>query len=138
MAAKTFSSKIDAWLVLVLAVSAILLLVALGVSVYHNPGPVMVIGMTAATLLFLLLLGSIMFRTYYKVDGKTLTIVSGPLRWKVPIDQISSVERTRNPLSSPALSLDRLRIRYAKNRSVMISPADRERFIKALGIPLSS
>jgi hypothetical protein len=39
---------------------------------------------------------------------------------------------TRNPLSSPALSLDRLRIEYGQGRAIMISPADKGPFLRAL------
>lgn len=134
MAAKTFKSKVDAWLVIVLAVSTVVLIAGLAATLYSRPDPLAVVVMLAATLLFLLLVGSILLRTYYRVDAGMLTIVSGPLRRSVAIDQITSVERTRNPLSSPALSLDRLRIRYGDNKSVMISPADRDKFLNALGI----
>ncbi len=134
MAAKTFKSKVDAWLVIVLAVSTVVLIAGLAATLYSRPDPLAVVVMLAATSFFLLLVGSILLRTYYRVDGGMLTIVSGPLRRSVAIDQITSVERTRNPLSSPALSLDRLRIRYGDNKSVMISPADRDKFLNALGI----
>lgn len=134
MAVKTFKSKVDAWLVIVLAVSTIVLIAGLAATLYSRPDPLAVVVMLAATLLFLLLVGSILLRTYYRVDAGMLTIVSGPLRRTVAIDTITSVERTRNPLSSPALSLDRLRIRYGDNKSVMISPADRDKFLNALGI----
>lgn len=60
-------------------------------------------------------------------------IVAGPLRRKVPIGQIISVETTRSLRSSPALSLDRLLIRYRKNRRIMISPADKAGFLQAIG-----
>ncbi len=134
MAVKTFKSKVDAWLVIVLAVSTVVLIAGLAATLYSRPDPLAVVVMLAATLLFLLLVGSILLRTYYRVDAGMLTIVSGPLRRTVAIDTITSVERTRNPLSSPALSLDRLRIRYGDNKSVMISPADRDKFLNALGI----
>lgn len=137
MAVKTFKSKVDAWLVIVLAVSTVVLIAGLAATLYSRPDPLAVVVMLAATLLFLLLVGSILLRTYYRVDAGMLTIVSGPLRRSVAIDQITSVERTRNPLSSPALSLDRLRIRYGDNKSVMISPADRDSFLRAIGIEKS-
>ncbi|MFQ5610075.1 MAG: PH domain-containing protein [Woeseiaceae bacterium] len=47
------------------------------------------------------------------------------------------MQPTRNPLSSPALSLDRLKITYGpKNRKVLVSPADKESFVQALGLEL--
>ena len=136
MAAKRFASKIDWWLIAILMGSVILVVVGLGVSINQDPDPTHAAVAVSLTLLFLALIGSVLFRTYYQVDGNNLRIVSGPFHWNVPIDQIISVERTRNPLSSPALSLDRLRIRYADKKSIMISPADQRRFVKALGLEL--
>ena len=70
--------------------------------------------------------------THYTVSGNTLRVACGPFRWKVPLDAIQSVEATRNPLSSPALSLDRLRIHYGRRR-IMVSPSDKAGFLKAIG-----
>ena len=70
-----------------------------------------------------------------EVDGLTehdLLVRSGPFRWRVPLGQIHSVTPTRNPLSSPALSLDRLRIEYGDGKWILISPRERERFLEAL------
>jgi len=94
--------------------------------------------MIGGTLIVVALLIWMSIGTYYSVDKNTLKIVAGPIRWKVPIDEITSVERTRSPISSPALSLDRLRIRYSGKKSVMISPADKKRFMKALGLELTN
>lgn len=96
-----------------------------------------------AALVFMFLLtgafiASVMFGTSYTIDRRVLTVRSGPFRWKVPLDEIESVEATRSPLSSPALSLDRLRVRYGKRRSILVSPADKERFLQAIGQQLES
>ena len=93
--------------------------------------------MIIAALVLLALIGSFLLRTYYAVDTENLRIVAGPFSWRIPISQISAVRATRNPLSSPALSLDRLRIEYGNNRAVMISPADKAGFLKAIGHELS-
>lgn len=41
---------------------------------------------------------------------------------------------TRNPLSSPALSLDRLHVQFGQDlfNAILISPADRDRFLTGL------
>ncbi|NVO85828.1 PH domain-containing protein [Hymenobacter terrestris] len=72
--------------------------------------------------------------TYYEVqpDAQLLRVVSGPFVWRVPIQNITSILPTHSPFSSPALSLDRLRVRYGKHDSVLISPADRVGFLAAL------
>lgn len=136
MAAKRFASKIDWWLIAIMMASVVIVVIGLAVSINQDPDPTHAAVAVSLTLLFLALIGSVMFRTYYQVDGDNLRIVCGPFHWNVAIDQITSVERTRNPLSSPALSLDRLRIRYADKKSIMVSPADRRRFMKALGLEL--
>ncbi|SET05895.1 PH domain-containing protein [Hymenobacter actinosclerus] len=72
--------------------------------------------------------------TYYEVQPaqQLLRIVSGPLVWRVRVADITQVEKSHNLLSSPALSLDRLKIYYGKYDFVLISPADRAGFLAAL------
>ena len=50
---------------------------------------------------------------------------------------IAGVRPTRSALSSPALSLDRLRIDHGAGgrRTVLVSPADRAGFVQALQLP---
>lgn len=75
------------------------------------------------------------FNTYYVVENNTLIIKSLVFRWKININDITQIEPTHNPLSSPALSLDRLKIYYMKDgrmATVMISPKDKEGFLNAL------
>jgi hypothetical protein len=51
----------------------------------------------------------------------------------VPIAEIESVKPSRNPLSSPACSLDRLHVRYhSSKRGVLVSPADKPGFLHEL------
>ncbi|MFN8325318.1 PH domain-containing protein [Flavobacterium sp.] len=64
----------------------------------------------------------------YKIDGENLII----WRTKIPIQSIHKVYRTRIPLSSPALSLDRIGVVYNKYDEIFISPKEREEFIKEL------
>lgn len=69
--------------------------------------------------------------TRYEIDGKALLVRSGPFSWRVSFAEITSVERTSDPRSAPALSLDRLRIRYA-GAEILISPQDQERFLSVM------
>ena len=70
-----------------------------------------------------------MFRTVkYKIDGQYLRIWTT----KIDIHSIKKVYRTNNPLSSPALSLDRIAIVYNKYDEILISPKDRSAFIAEL------
>ena len=73
-----------------------------------------------------------LFSTSYCVDKESLHVKSGPFSWTIPMTEIESVEPSRSLLSSPALSLDRLRIRYGNGKSILVSPADREAFLEAI------
>lgn len=71
--------------------------------------------------------------TYYTIEGDSLKIKCGFLYTQtLPIATIRKIESTRNPLSAPALSLDRLEIRYGKWDSVLVSPRDQRAFAQHL------
>lgn len=48
---------------------------------------------------------------------------------RIDISKITKIEKSNSILSSPALSLDRLRIRYNKYDEVLISPKEKKAFI---------
>ncbi|HSM31493.1 MAG TPA: PH domain-containing protein [Woeseiaceae bacterium] len=127
-----FKSKIDRWLLYLLIAVMVFEVVVMSIAATQAQHRGEAIAMIAAALAIVVLLCSMLVGTHYTVDGSTLRIACGPFRWTVPIDAIESVEATRNPLSSPALSLDRLRIDYGKRR-IMVSPADKSGFLKAIG-----
>lgn len=132
MAPKRFKSKIDRWLLYLLIAVMIFEVVVMSAAATQADGPLEATVLVLAALVIVGLLGSMLIDTHYTVDGNTLRIACGPFRWKVPVDAIDSVEPTRNPLSSPALSLDRLRIQYGKRR-ILVSPADKAGFLRAIG-----
>ena len=74
------------------------------------------------------------FQTDYRLnDRHELLIRSGFLYNKVvTIGDIRSIRPTRNPLSAPAASLDRLELKIGKWEVVLISPEDPSEFIKDL------
>lgn len=130
---QVFESKRDMWLWLILGFSV---LIDLGAAVallsadlpsLSRAISVAVLLATAALILW------IMYGTRYLVDQGVLTIYCGPFRKRLRVSEIESVEPTRSPLSSPALSLDRLRITYAGGKKIMVSPEDPERFRNAIG-----
>jgi len=133
MAAKIFKSKVDPWIRILLVGVIVVQIWSIGAVALQMHEPLLTTGMILLAIAVVGLMIWLLLGTHYTVDRGTLRIVSGPFRWKVSIDQITSVEATRNPLSSPALSLDRLRIKYGRNRRIMISPADKNGFLKAIG-----
>ena len=138
MAAKRFRSKIDRWILALLVIVIIVQVVAVGGAALQAGDPLATTGLIMTMIAIIGLMVWLLVGTHYTVDGDTLRIVSGPFRWKIAIDTINAVESTRSPISSPALSLDRLRLRYGNKRSIMISPADKAGFLRAIGHEQSS
>ena len=132
MTPKRFKSKIDRWLLFLLVAVMVFEVVVMVIAATELKSPREATVLVVASLAIVALIGSMLVGTHYTVAGDTLRVACGPFRWKVPIDAIQSVEATRSPLSSPALSLDRLRIHYGKRR-IMVSPSDKAGFLKAIG-----
>jgi len=130
-----FESKRDTWLMLILGGSAFIdvgaALVVIGIDMAFLP-KALTIGVLLASGILILW---IMRGTHYVIDQGTLTAHCGPFRWRVPLDEIRAIEPTRSPLSSPALSLDRLKISYGEGKTILVSPVEKERFRNALGHP---
>ncbi|MGQ9644918.1 MAG: PH domain-containing protein [Thermodesulfobacteriota bacterium] len=80
----------------------------------------------------IMFIGWIWFGTGYQISDDELRIRCGPFRQRIPLQEIKEIKKTRSPLSAPACSLDRLEIKYGAAKRVMISPADREGFIRLL------
>ncbi|WP_042076873.1 PH domain-containing protein [Acinetobacter nosocomialis] len=129
-----FRSKIDWWLLLIFVVITANIIFKIYQEVHHSS-----IGTNFSHLmiysLVILVIWLPVFNTYYVVENNTLIIKSLVFGWKININDITQIEPTHNPLSSPALSLDRLKISYIKNgriAKVMISPKDKEGFLNTL------
>ena len=70
-----------------------------------------------------------LFSIRYILDEKELKVKSLFYSRSYPIDMFQRIEYTRNPLSAPAASLDRLELFYSKNDSIIISPKQKEEFV---------
>lgn len=127
-----FSSKIDGWLIPVMVVTVGGLVATLiAVLIEETPWPLRLL-VGAATIIVTWLLFTIFKNTGYTITGDTLRIVSGPFKWTIPVTDIVEITPSRNPLSSPALSLDRLKISLGKRKFVLVSPEDKDGFIRAI------
>jgi membrane protein YdbS with pleckstrin-like domain len=69
--------------------------------------------------------------TRYEISAETLIVRAGPIRRTVPLRSVRRLRATHNPLSSPALSLDRIEVTYGSRR-VLISPEDKRGFVLAI------
>lgn len=124
-------SRIDTWLLMVLLLAmGVSLLAALEVIIAASPNAwwlALLIALPGVGLPAWILLG-----TRYRLDDRELRIVCGPFRWRILLSTIQSVEPSSNPIASPALSLERLRIDYGAGQTVHISPPDRDGFRREL------
>lgn len=132
-----FPSKVDTWVWLAFVISC----VGVGAGLLpaflvDDVAPVFVLATTALCLLFMGLFLWMLLGTDYTVLEVELRIRSGPFRWVVDRAHIQGLTRTRNPRSAPALSLDRIEIRYGARGRVFVSPQDAVGFASALGVPL--
>jgi hypothetical protein len=117
---KIYKSKVDWWLVLVI-------LAVFGFPIVDGV-------LSKEYMLSVVFIGLILFfyilaiTLKYKIEGEYLSI----WRTKIDIKTIRKVYATRNPLSSPALSINRIAIVYNKYDEILISPKDRADFISEL------
>jgi hypothetical protein len=133
--ADVFPSKRDGWLVAVIWMAGVLLVGTAWIPIIAGPFgalriPLAILHLAVAGFAFWVLYG-----TGYRVGDRDLLVRSGPFRWRIPIDAIASITPSSNPISSPACSLDRLRIAYRGargERALLVSPADRAGFLAAL------
>lgn len=132
-----YHSKKDWWLV-ALVWAGILLPLAIGI--YNvvtangnaRAGWTLVLICTFAGALVLLLT----YPLHYKITESKLIVRCGVMvRKEIPLLWIVEARSTRNPLSAPAWSLDRLQIDYIRDggvSSLLISPKDKLRFLREL------
>ncbi len=125
-----FYSKVDWWYYLVIAFIALTVGYAFYVEIPR--GDATMLEFAFAFTLGIGLPVALLFFTYYEVGENELTVRAAVMTWKVPLKDIRSVTPTNSVLSSPALSMDRLEIKYG-NKSVIVSPKDKDGFTKALG-----
>ncbi len=118
---QVYRSKIDWWLVIVIFIVFCYPMIE-GILIKDY----LMFGVSFGILALVFLL----FKSItYKIDGETLKIFLGA---KIDIKTIKRIYSTNNPLSSPALSLDRIAVVYNKFDEVLISPKEREAFIQEL------
>ncbi len=114
-----------------------LLMLFIGLPVHqiiHKAPTIAVITMVSIMIPITAFTLSIFFCTYYIINESNELIVKCGIIYhsRVDISTIKSINKTRNLISSPAPSLDRLEIRYGKWDSLIVSPQDKIPFIKAL------
>ncbi len=126
-----FASKVDGWLLLVVLAAVAACAVAMLALATRGPAWTAV-GWLVIALPGIVLPLWVLCDTRYELTDDALRVRSGPFRWRVGLRDVRAVVPSRSLLSSPALSLDRLRIDHGRTASLLVSPKDRERFLEEL------
>ncbi len=127
-----FTSKIDFWLAfLILGSSLLLVLVPVWEWMYNNSSIKRIIFISLFTIPTVLLLLVLFFNIKYTLTADTLLVKNGFSTQRISLKDITHITPTSSTLSAPALSLDRIKIRY-EGGSIVISPKDKDRFYRAI------
>jgi hypothetical protein len=128
-----YRSKVDWWLVPILCLPPLAVIVVCVALLIAGNTSALPWSIVAVLFVFGIYFG-LVFPLRYGLDDSCLLVRFGVCRQRIPLADISEVHPTHNPLSSPALSLNRLHVQYGKGlfKAVLISPADRNRFLDDL------
>ncbi|MFW1909372.1 PH domain-containing protein [Acinetobacter ursingii] len=136
---QTFRSKKDWWILgFIIAATGILLQMLWSMQLRGTLQEYPEHGIVYA--LVILIMWWPLVNTRYIVTQDHVIIHSMFLKWIISRSEIQSMTPTNNPVSAPALSLDRIKIDYqkdGKNKSVLISPKNKQKFIEALTLDRS-
>ncbi|MEZ5124749.1 MAG: PH domain-containing protein [Thermoleophilia bacterium] len=125
-----FPSRVDAWLVVVVAGG-------FGVALYGGladvtSDPSTWVTAFAGVVILVVIVAGLAVPCRYTLAADHLLIESGLLyRQRIPYRDISAVELSSNPLAAPALSLRRVKVSYGR-RFQLVSPRDRDEFVRQL------
>ncbi|MFL6260908.1 MAG: PH domain-containing protein [Thermoanaerobaculia bacterium] len=127
-----FPSKVDWWIATFMLLPAGASVVVMGSALLSNPPIPAIFLVVGIEALILGIIVGTLISTRYEVTGREVIARSGLFQWRVAIDEIDSIRPSRSLIKSPALSLDRLEIRYGNRRRLLVSPKDREGFLEAV------
>jgi membrane protein YdbS with pleckstrin-like domain len=125
----SFRSKVDAWLIAVIA-AAVVFAAVQGFLLWEASPEGSVISWSVAALAGAIFI-AVAVPCRYTLERDHLHIRSGFIQQRIAYKDITGVEPSRNPLSAPALSLQRVKVSYG-GRFQLVSPLERERFIQLL------
>jgi Bacterial PH domain len=134
---RIYPTRVDWWIGLIL-IFTVAVMIGSAVPCFIGPAAQTPVGLGIGILCLTLAVwtGWIPFNTNYEVGQTELVIRSAGFKWRVSLDSIVEVFPTHNPLSSPACSLDRLRVNYRNRKGrlkfVLISPREKEEFLRDL------
>ena len=124
-----YPSAIDWWLaVLLVGVPILMLILGITALASSEPGGGVLLG---SGFVVAAIMGLMVYPCRYTLTDQALLIRSGVFTQRVEYRRMQSVQPTRNPLSAPALSLKRLKIKLDRG-FLLISPVNREAFLEEI------
>ena len=129
----TYRSKIDWWLGILLCGTIVLMLYIVIEPLIHGEG--LQLGMTIVCVITLLIVLPLFFIKYTFYSTHLLISCGIYGKERVEYHLIRQMKETKNPISSAAMSLDRLQIDYIEkgyHQTVLISPVRKKEFIERL------
>ena len=121
-----FKSKLDWWLAA--ACCWPLLFAPFAAMQVESPS---VIGVLLIMLIPVGLFVWMLYSTVYVVSSATLTARCLTVTRRVPLQSITALRPSRNPISAPALSFDRVEVVHGDG-TLLISPADKAGFVQTI------
>lgn len=127
---KIYKSKISWGLLAVPMLLFLGIIVSMIVKGEDTSGILTTSGIFLAVYLFI---SYLLLHTEYAIDADILYVKSGFVyRKHLDISRITSVKKTKNIFSAPAASLDRIQLTYDKFGVLVLSPKEKENFVKDL------
>ena len=129
----TYRTKIDWWLGILLGGTMVLMLYIVIEPLIHGEG--IQLGMTIVSVIMLLIVLPLFFIKYTFYSTHLLISCGIYGKERVEYHLIRQMKETKNPISSAAMSLDRLQIDYMEkgyHQTVLISPVRKKEFIHRL------
>lgn len=128
-----FRSAVDWWLAVILVALPFTQVWAL-LSALSSGESESVVATAFGCALVAAIYGLLVFPMRYGISSEQLIIRFGVVRRRIRLADIREVHPTHNPLSSPALSLNRLAIRTGTGMTgiSLVSPSNRSEFLETL------
>lgn len=132
---KVYYSRVDWWIAALLGGSVVFCF-GLGFNLLGSDrvAGMITLGTGVFTGVFILL---VTVPCRYVLEKEALLVQAGVIKYRIPYSDIRRVEKSSNPLSSPALSLKRVKITRTKG-FLLVSPRNRDRFMQELAARMRS
>lgn len=126
-----FQGKVSIWFYGIMIFAAVVLIPIIVLAGINQK--IFVLAFSSAMFVFIeIFCIPIAFRNYAELNRESLLIVFGFIRFRILYRDMEEIKTTKDPSSSLAASLDRIKIQYCNGKTVMIALQDQQAFYEAL------